>query len=362
MKDVLRRRKPEQANNASSKVQIEAGVEVVQAEAKHMQSACPSTACISAVRQPEPPAPSRQLCTADFSWVRIIGAGAFGRVWLARFIPTGEIVAIKMVSKAHVIRTGQMAHVMDERAMLARVAGHPFLVNLLATFQDLDCLYFVMNYVPGGEFFAYVRDHGRQTEERARFYVAQIVLALEYLHARRIAYRDLKPENLLIDASGYLRLTDLGFAKVVKGRTHTLCGTPDYMAPEVLTGEGYTPAVDWWSLGCVIYEMLDGFPPFYSRSAPETYARIRARDLVLPHHMSVLVRDLVDRLLHAIKDHPWFTNLDWGHVATKAYAAPYIPPLRSLDDTCCFDRFDHLPPLESGAGLAPIQQACFKDF
>ncbi|EFJ41498.1 hypothetical protein VOLCADRAFT_45332, partial [Volvox carteri f. nagariensis] len=173
----------------------------------------------------------------DFAWVRIIGAGSFGRVSLARHFRTNRVVAIKTLSKVAVIRENQVQHVLDERAMLIMVSGHPFIINLLATFQDRDNLYLVMDYVPGGEFFAHMRDHGRVPEEHARFYVAQIVLALEFLHSKGIVYRDLKPENLLIGADGYIRLTDLGFAKMVRSRTYTMCGTPDYLAPEVITGK-----------------------------------------------------------------------------------------------------------------------------
>ncbi|KAG2492165.1 hypothetical protein HYH03_009416 [Edaphochlamys debaryana] len=336
-----------------------------------------SSTASSATQPLAPASRPRPPCRADFAWVRVIGAGSFGRVSLARHIESGRLVAIKTLNKVAIIRENQVQHVVDERAMLARVAGYPFIINLLTSFQDTDNLYLVMDFVAGGEFFTHLRDHGRLQEEHARFYVAQVVLALEHLHSKGIAYRDLKPENLLIASDGYARLTDLGFAKVVKGRTFTMCGTPDYLAPEVITGKGHTTAVDWWSLGCVIYEMLHGFPPFYTGNPQETYKKILARDLAFPAHMGPWARDLINKLLNpdpalrlgggvegvqAVKDHDWFKNLEWNYIAAKAYMPPYTPPLKTPDDTSCFDKYDHLPPLESAAGLTPMQQDWFRSF
>ncbi|GIM03537.1 hypothetical protein Vretimale_8292 [Volvox reticuliferus] len=232
--ELRRRYKPESSDNNTVKVQVLSGHEGGSPVAKRQDSTC---SVASTATQPASPASSRLPCKADFEWVRVIGAGTFGRVSLSRHIESNKLVAIKTLSKAAVIRENQVQHVLDERAMLAYVSGYPFIINLLTTFQDRDNLYLVMDYVPGGEFFTHMRDHGRLREEHARFYIAQIVLALEYLHNKGIAYRDLKPENLLIGADGYVRLTDLGFAKVVRGRTYTMCGTPDYLAPEVITGK-----------------------------------------------------------------------------------------------------------------------------
>ncbi|KAG2451162.1 hypothetical protein HYH02_003770 [Chlamydomonas schloesseri] len=363
--------------DASAQVQSASGCEAVVPlpVPKRLDSTC-STA--SSATQPASPArPPRVPCKADYAWVRVIGAGSFGRVSLARELAGGRLVAIKTLNKVAVIRENQVQHVLDERAMLARVAGYPFLINLLASFQDTDNIYLVMDYVPGGEFFTHMRDNGPLHEMHARFYVAQIILALEHLHGKGIAYRDLKPENLLIGADGYVRLTDLGFAKVVKTRTYTLCGTPDYLAPEVIMNQGHTTAVDWWSLGCVVYEMLHGFPPFYTGQPQETYTRILARAFKFPSKFGPYAIDLIDKLLtvdpatrlgagpegvQAIKDHAWFTNLDWSLVVAKAYQPPHVPKLASDDDTRCFDSFEHLPPLDSGAHLTRPQQDWFRPF
>ncbi len=170
-----------------------------------------------------------------------------------------------------VIKLKQIDHVRHERRILGDVSGHPFVTNLVASFSDYDFLYLLLDYVPGGELFSYLRKLRRFDEEMARFYAAEIVLVLEYLHERQggVAYRDLKPENLLLDAEGHIKLVDFGFAKRLGNNdddrpveTYTLCGTPEYLAPEVIHNKGHTTAVDWWALGILIYEFLTGYPPF----------------------------------------------------------------------------------------------------
>lgn len=179
---------------------------------------------------------------------------------------------------ASVIKLKQIDHVRHERAILGDVSGHPFITNLLTSFSDSDFLYLLLDYVPGGELFSYLRKFRRFDEGMARFYAAEIVLVLEYLHEKQggVAYRDLKPENLLLDAEGHIKLVDFGFAKRLGGRdssteTYTLCGTPEYLAPEVIHNKGHTTAVDWWALGILIYEFLTGYPPFWHQNPIEIY-------------------------------------------------------------------------------------------
>lgn len=182
-----------------------------------------------------------------------------------------------MLTRHHmraVIKLKQIDHVRHEREILGDVSGHPFITNLLASFSDRDFLYLLLDYVPGGELFSYLRKFRRFDEGMARFYAAEIVLVLEYLHEQQggVAYRDLKPENLLLDGEGHIRLVDFGFAKRLGStETYTLCGTPEYLAPEVIHNKGHTTAVDWWALGILIYEFLTGYPPFWHQNPIEIY-------------------------------------------------------------------------------------------
>lgn len=193
--------------------------------------------------------------------------------------PDSQFHALKILRKTEVIKLKQIDHVRHERAILADVAGHPFITTLQASFSDRDSLYMLLDYVPGGELFTYLRKFRRFDEPTARFYAAEIVLVLEFLHEEQggVAYRDLKPENLLLDAEGHIKLVDFGFAKRLGYRgdrpveTYTLCGTPEYLAPEVIQNKGHTAAVDWWALGILIYEFLTGYPPFWHNNPIEIY-------------------------------------------------------------------------------------------
>eukprot|EP00798_Chlamydomonas_sp_ICE-L_P011017 gene11017-18981_t len=249
-----------------------------------------------------------QFCLDDFSVNRVIGSGSYGRVSIAKHISTGRVYAIKCMSKAACLKEGQVKHVIDERNMLLK-CNHPFLVSLHGTFQDEKCLYLVMQFVAGGELYTLLRDRGRMREEHARFYAAQIILVLEYLHNKGIVHRDLKPENVLLGADGYIRLTDFGFAKVLRGKTYTFCGTPDYMAPEV---------------------------------------------------------DPVKRLgttsIQEIKDHPWFGGLDWDLLQKKMYRPPVLPEIGSPEDTSSFDDYSNLGPMKHPFTLTQRHQMEFSCF
>lgn len=210
--------------------------------------------------------------------------GTFARVCLVRPANATEeerdtVFALKILRKTEVIKLKQIDHVRHERLILGDVAGHPFITNLITSFSDRDHLYMLLDYVPGGELFSYLRKFRRFEEQTARFYAAEIVLVLEYLHEQqgRVAYRDLKPENLLLDQDGHIKLVDFGFAKRLSNsagqptETYTLCGTPEYLAPEVIHNKGHTTAVDWWALGILIYEFLTGYPPFWHQNPIEIY-------------------------------------------------------------------------------------------
>ena len=203
---------------------------------------------------------------------------------------------IKMLKKAEVIRLQQVEHMISEKNILSSL-DHPFIVRLAGTFQDVKFLYMVLEYIVGGEFFTHLRKAGRFDHSASKFFATQISLIFEYMHLSDFIYRDLKPENLLLDKLGYLKITDFGFAKRVAFKTYTLCGTPEYIAPEVLNRKGHGRAVDWWSLGALLYEMMTGLPPFYSRNREVMFEKIMKAELTFPPSMNGHAKDLLSRLL-----------------------------------------------------------------
>lgn len=265
------------------------------------------------------------------------GTGTFGRVLLVRLrSPSHQTrsvncFALKVLRKSEIVRLRQVEHVNAERYIMSRVR-HPFIVDLYSTFQDSLNIYMLLSYVPGGELFTHLRRAQRFTPDVTRFYLATIVLALKYLHSFNIIYRDLKPENLLLDSRGYLRLTDFGFAKVVEDRTWTLCGTPEYLAPEIILNEGHGKPADWWACGVLAYEMMVGFPPFFDETAPGIYEKILRGRIYWPKEMDRLSKELVKAFLHPdrtkrlgnliggaqdVLDHPWFRGVDWDALERK---------------------------------------------
>lgn len=215
-----------------------------------------------------------QLKLSDFKIERTVGTGSFGRVHLIQSKINQRYYALKVLKKAEIVKLKQVEHTNNERAILASVQ-HPFIVNLWGSFQDDANLYMVMDYVPGGELFSFLRKSKvyifiyiillllmlqmqKFSNEVARFYAGEVLLVLAYLHSKDIIYRDLKPENILLDAHGHIKVTDFGFAKKVPDITWTLCGTPDYLAPEIIQTKGYGKAADFWAFGVLIFEMLAG--------------------------------------------------------------------------------------------------------
>ncbi|KAJ2513342.1 cAMP-dependent protein kinase catalytic subunit [Coemansia sp. RSA 1939] len=288
-----------------------------------------------------------------FEIFRTVGTGSFGRVRLVRHKTTGKYYAMKVLRKSHVVRAKQVEHVNSERRILAECSC-PFIVYMLGTCQDHANLYFFMEYVVGGELFTYLRRYHQFPSPVAKFYAAEVLLALEYMHARNIIWRDTKPENILLDSTGHVKLTDMGFAKKVVDRTWTLCGTPDYLAPEVIQAKGYGRSVDWWALGVLIFEMIAGYPPFYDEDHYRLYEKIMAGRIQWPTQFDPVARDLVSRLLTAdlsrrlgnlhrgsadIKDHRWFAEVDWNRLAAREIPAPLIPTQKVEGDTSNFDRY-----------------------
>ncbi|MCJ1291725.1 camp-dependent protein kinase catalytic subunit [Xylographa carneopallida] len=291
----------------------------------------------------------------DFTMQRTLGTGSFGRVHLVQSKHNQRFYAVKVLKKQQVVKMKQVEHTNDERRMLQRVK-HPFLVTLWGTFQDAKNLYMVMDFVEGGELFSLLRKSQRFPNPVAKFYAAEVTLALDYLHSMHIIYRDLKPENLLLDRHGHLKITDFGFAKEVPDITWTLCGTPDYLAPEVVASKGYNKSVDWWSLGILIFEMLCGFTPFWDGGSPmKIYENILKGRVKYPPYIHPDAQDLLQRLitpdltkrlgnLHSgskdVMQHPWFAEVTWDRLAKKDIDAPYVPPVKGgVGDASQFDKY-----------------------
>ncbi len=227
-----------------------------------------------------------------------MGKGSFGFVTLVKNIKDATVTyALKGVAKSQIVELGQQEHIMSEKNAMMRFNSE-FLVKLYNTYKDRDALYFLLEPCLGGELFTLLRSRTSFNEKTTKFYAGCVTLAFEYMHQSDTVYRDLKPENLLIARDGYIKVTDFGFAKVVKDRTWTLCGTPDYLAPEVVSGQGHGKAVDWWTLGVLIYEMLASYPPFYDEDPMKTYAKIMHGTVAYPKHFSADAKDLIGKLLH----------------------------------------------------------------
>ncbi|CAO3613710.1 unnamed protein product [Cunninghamella blakesleeana] len=294
-----------------------------------------------------------KLKLTDFHMLRTLGTGSFGRVHLVQSCVNRRYYAIKVLKKTEVVRLKQVEHTNNEKHILESVA-HPFLVNMWGTFQDTINLYMVLDYVCGGEMFSILRRSQRFPDHVAKFYAGEVVLAIEYLHSKDIIYRDLKPENILLDAQGHIKITDFGFAKHVPDVTWTLCGTPDYLAPEVIQSRGYGKAVDWWSLGILIFEMLAGHPPFFDDDHLKLYEKILAGRIKWPTYFDPNAKDLLKRLLTAdlskrfgnlkggsedIKRHPWFDGVDFNRLLARQIRPPYVPTIRGDGDASHFDRY-----------------------
>jgi serine/threonine protein kinase len=316
-----------------------------------------------------------QMTLDQFEQSVTLGTGTFGRVYLVRHRPSGKYYAMKTLKKTEVVRLKQVEHINSEKQILSSIR-HPFIVNLYRSFQDEKYLFMLLEYVIGGEMFSHLRRAGRFSNEVTRFYAAEIVLALEYLHSLNIVYRDLKPENLLIDHQGHIKITDFGFSKRVEDRTWTLCGTPEYLAPEIIQSKGHGKAVDWWALGILIFEMLAGYPPFFDDNPFGIYEKILGGRIQFPSHFDPNAKDLIRKLLAAdrtrrlgnlkggavdIKTHKWFKGVDWDQLYQKRVIAPIIPEVEHPGDTNYFEKYDE--PVDDANDMpGDPYKSLFKDF
>ena len=294
----------------------------------------------------------------DFEVLKLIGKGTFGQVFQVRKKDTKRIYAMKVLSKKVIIQKKEIQHTIGERNILVRTATteSPFIVGLKFSFQTAADLYLVTDYMSGGELFWHLQKEGRFVEERAKFYIAELILALRHLHQHNIVYRDLKPENILLDANGHIALCDFGLSKANLAKddtTNTFCGTTEYLAPEVLLDEqGYTKMVDFWSLGVLVFEMCCGWSPFYAEDTQQMYKNIAFGKVRFPRDaLSQEGRNFVKGLLNRnpahrlgakgdaeeLMAHPFFHDVDWNALSKKMTQPPFKPKLKSELDTSNFD-------------------------
>lgn len=310
-------------------------------------------------RKPNP----SHVTLADFELLRTVGTGWYGRVILVRHRTGNTFHALKVFSKDSIVELDQLHHVISERKII-QACDFRFITELQYYFTDNTNLYFVMPFIVGGELFSLMRKLGRLSENSARFYAAQLIMVLEYLHNVGVVYRDIKPENILLDKDGYIRVTDFGFAKLLQGeRTFTMCGTPEYFAPEMIKNVGYGDSVDWWALGVLIYEMCCGRTPF-NRSAANVnrddgvFRDISSGVFAVPLYFSDDLKDVVLSLLQVeiwkrtrgakLRQMPWFRPINWLSLINKKMKAPHVPAYSDNDyDASNYDRYEETPLITS---------------
>lgn len=242
---------------------------------------------------------SSHISISDFIWIKYLGKGSFGKVALVQKKDTKKTYAMKIIKKKDFNVPATLEYAMTERDILMRSESN-FVVKLRYSFQDETCLYYCMDCVPGGELFSYLKKHKKFTLDQARFYAVEVLLALDHLHTElQCIYRDLKPENILVDSNGHIKLTDFGLSKVGITKANSFCGTPEYLAPEIIKKEGHTQIVDYWTYGCLLYEMLMGFPPFQSSKNNQNvlYEMIIEGKFKLPSKFDENAKSILTQLL-----------------------------------------------------------------
>ena len=295
----------------------------------------------------------------------------------ARWIP----VAVKVMDKVKILDINETAHVVQESKIMRSVSRHPFIVSMIESFQTESAMFIAMEYAAAKDLFHMIHEHGALRLSQCRAFVVQTVLALDHVHAKGFVYRDLKPENLLVREDGYLRLTDFGFAKALRPgeRAYTVCGTPDYLAPETLRQQGCTRAADFWAVGVLLFEMLTGYPPFHGQTHSELYRRITSgRVRAFPRGFDEDAADLVSRLLRQsegerigvgadgiqrIRRHPFFKGFSWTAVLEQR-APMHKPAVVRDEDRGPEDVQKPVTPecLARPCALTAEEQALFAEF
>ncbi|CAK88379.1 unnamed protein product (macronuclear) [Paramecium tetraurelia] len=279
-----------------------------------------------------------KISLSHFIMLRNLGKGSYGKVMLVQHTVSLKLYAMKVLIKKSVKTLTQKKHVQTERKVL-EITNHNFITKLHYAFQSQTKLYLIMEFVPGGELFYHLKLQGRMTEKKTKFYAAEILIGLDYLHKQNIIYRDLKPENILLDSEGHIKLCDFGLSKICYGNdmsAKTVCGTIEYIAPEVIIGQVYSKCCDWWTYGALLYDLLTGKPPFYRLSRKQIIEYATEKDIEIPQYLSEEATDLLKKLLkrnprerlglkrdaQEIYEHPFFKDVDFKKIGRKEIAPP----------------------------------------
>jgi len=318
---------------------------------------------------------AKQVNLGDFEMQRTLGCGSFGRVKFAKYKQDGKFYAVKFMKKQEIIKLKQVDHINNEKKLMAQI-DHPFVVCMIGFAKDDRFVYIVMECIGGGELFVHLRRARKFSDEQSKFYAANTASAFAHCHGKNIIHRDLKPENLLICSNGYSKLTDFGFAKIIEpgARTYTLCGTPEYIAPEVLLNKGHGKPVDWWTLGILIYEMIVGQPPFCDEDPMGIYQKILAGKVYFPKYFDKEAKALVKKILTAdlskrygnLKDgpndilkHKWFASISYDQLEKLQIPAPYKPSMKDDNDV---SNFEDIPDSANLPPIVPASQDPFVDW
>ena len=294
------------------------------------------------------------MSLSDFDILKLIGEGSFAKVYLVRNKFNKKIYSMKKLNKPFIKKNKREKYTINERILLSKI-NYPFLVKLYCCFQDKEYLYFILEFIQGGELFFHLHREIRFDDEKTSFYIAELILALNFLHENKIIYRDIKPENILLDIDGNIKLTDFGLSRLCScedEKVFTICGTPYYIAPEILEKKGYNNTVDWWSLGCLMYEMLNGRPLFNYNNGKIDINEYK-KEIILPNNFSEEAKDLIIKLLNIdpkkrlgsgkngfndLKNHKYFENINWDDLENKKIKPPFVPNIDNSIDLKYFDK------------------------
>ncbi|KAL1178460.1 hypothetical protein V6Z11_A03G098900, partial [Gossypium hirsutum] len=319
----------------------------------------------------------------DFEILRVVGQGAFGKVFQVRKKGRNDedgdgLFAMKVMKKVTIIKKNHVDYMRAERDILTKVV-HPFIVQLRYSFQTKSKLYLILDFINGGHLFFHLYRQGIFSEDQARFYTAEIVSAVSHLHNCSIVHRDLKPENILVDADGHVMLTDFGLAKEIdeSSRSNSMCGTTEYMAPEILQSKGHNKDADWWSVGILLYEMLTGQPPYTHANRQKLQQRIIQEKLKLPPFLTTEAHSLLKGLLQKepprrlgsgpgggdeIKKHKWFRSINWKKLEAREIQPKFKPDVSGKECTANFDKCWTTMPADDSPASTPTAGEHFQGY